>query len=319
MKALAEYILRGRLQSLIVALVGFFFPLISSAAIALVTLSKGAKEGILLFLWISLALVLIQQAGSEKPLLTIVSIASIGLMVVAAKVHKTLASWQWTLLTIILVASFVSMTLGILKDSFVTDLVVASQEMFNALVSEDNAQRTMALNESMKFGFIDTGLALFAIIAGITLVTKSFALGFIAVLLATGSIMSLMLARWWQADVFNPGGFQNEFHSFTIEAKVAVFLFFVLMVGLILPQSAQIWAELAVLPLLVAGISLIHFTVRLFRKPETLLAFETLLALIYVGMIMVGKPVLLVLVLLALTDSLIDLRSRLEGYKNSKA
>jgi hypothetical protein len=35
-------------------------------------------------------------------------------------------------------------------------------------------------------------------------------------------------------------------------------------------------------------------------------------------MIMVGKPVTLLLVVLGLTDSLIDLRSRLEGYLNAK-
>ena len=92
MKALAEFILRGRLQALIVALIGSFFPLISSAAIALVSLCKGAREGTLLFLWIALALVLIQQAGSENPLLTAVSIASLGIMVVAATVHKIMAS-----------------------------------------------------------------------------------------------------------------------------------------------------------------------------------------------------------------------------------
>ena len=78
MKALAEFILRGRLQALMVALIGSFFPLISTAVIALVSLCKGAKEGTLLFLWVSLALVLLQQSGTENPLLTAVSIVSLG-------------------------------------------------------------------------------------------------------------------------------------------------------------------------------------------------------------------------------------------------
>ena len=288
MKALAEFILRGRLQALIVALVGSFFPLISSAAIALVSLSKGAKEGILLFLWISLALVLIQQAGSENPLLTAVSIASLGIMVVAATVHKILASWQWTLLATIVVAGVISLAFGMLMGSSVTALVATAQEMLTAVKSQgQDAQLSFALTESML-------------------------LGLVATILAIGSFMSLALARWWQAGIYNPGGFQNEFHSFTIEAKVAVLLIIVLMVGQILPKSAQIWTELAALPLLVAGIALVHFTVKLFGQGKQWLAF------LYVGMIMVGKPVILVLVVLALTDSLIDLRSRLEGYKNSK-
>ena len=288
MKALAEFILRGRLQALIVALVGSFFPLISSAAIALVSLSKGAKEGILLFLWISLALVLIQQAGSENPLLTAVSVASLGIMVVAAIVHKVLASWQWTLLAIVVAAVIISLAFGILMGSSVTSLVAAAQEMLaNVKNQEQDTQLSIELTESML-------------------------LGLVATILAIGSMMSLMLARWWQAGIYNPGGFQKEFHSFTIEVKVAVLLVAIVLTGQILPNSSQIWAELAALPLLVAGIALVHFTVKLFGQGKQWLAF------VYVGMIMVGKPVTLLLVVLGLTDSLIDLRSRLEGYKKPK-
>lgn len=288
MKALAEFILRGRLQALIVALIGSLFPLISSATIALVSICKGAKEGTLLFLWVSLALVLINQAGSENPLLTAVSIASLGIMVITATVHKIMASWQWTLLAIVLVSVAVSLAFGILMGSSVTNLLAAAQEMLSNVKSqEQDAQLSIGLTDSML-------------------------LGLVATILAVGSMMSLMLARWWQAGIYNPGGFQKEFHSYTIDAKIAVLLVVILIVGQLLPQSSKLWAELAVLPLLVAGIALVHFTVKLFGQGKQWLAF------VYVGMIMVGKPVTLILVLLGLTDSLIDLRSRLEGYKNSK-
>jgi hypothetical protein len=288
LKALAEFILRGRLQALIVALIGSFFPLISSAAIALVSICKGAKEGTLLFLWVSLALVLINQAGSENPLLTAVSIASLGIMVIAATVHKVLASWQWTLLAIVAVSVAVSLAFGIFMGSSVTNLLATAQEMLSNVKSqEQDAQLSIGLTDSML-------------------------LGLVATILAIGSMMSLMLARWWQAGIYNSGGFQKEFHSYTIDAKIAVLLVVILIVGQLLPQSSKLWAELAVLPLLVAGIALVHFTVKLFGQGKQWLAF------VYVGMIMVGKPVTLILVLLGLTDSLIDLRSRLEGYKNSK-
>ena len=289
MKALAEFILRGRLQALVVALIGSFFPLISSAAIALVSLCKGAREGALLFLWIALALVLIQQAGSENPLLTAVSIASLGIMVVAATVHKIMASWQWTLLATVIVAVICALGFGIFMGSSVTALVATAEEMLSAVTSqEQNAQLNIAITESML-------------------------LGLVATILAIGSFMSLALARWWQAGIYNPGGFQKEFHGFTIEVKIASLLAVVLLSGQILPQAWKIWTELAALPLLVSGIAFVHFAVKLFNQGRQWLAF------LYVGMILVGKPVVLILVLLGLTDSLIDLRSRLEGYKNSKA
>lgn len=288
MKALAEFILRGRLQALIVALIGSFFPLISTAAIALVSLCKGAKEGTLLFLWVSLALVLIQQSGSENPLLTAVSIVSLGIMVLAAEVHRVMASWQWTLLVIVVIAVVSAQGFAILMGSSVTSLVATAQDLLNAVKSQgQDAQLSVALSESML-------------------------LGLVATILAIGSMMSLMLARWWQAGVQNPGGFQKEFHSFSIDAKIAVILIVILVVGQFFSQSAQIWVDIAALPIIIAGIALVHFAVKLFGQGRQWLAF------LYVGMIMVGKPVTLLLVVLALTDSLIDLRSRLEGYKKAK-
>ena len=288
MKALAEFILRGRLQALIVALIGSFFPLISTSAVALVSLCKGAKEGTLLFLWVSLALVLLQQSGSENPLLTAVSIVSLGIMVLAAEVHRVMASWQWTLLVIVVVAVISAQGFAILMGSSLTSLVATAQDLLNAVKSQgQDAQTSIVLSESML-------------------------LGLVATILAIGSIMSLMLARWWQAGVQNPGGFQKEFHGFSIDAKIAVMLIVILVVGQFFSQSAQIWVDIAALPLIIAGIALVHFAVKLFGQGRQWLAF------LYVGMIMVGKPVTLLLVVLGLTDSLIDLRSRLEGYKKPK-
>ena len=289
MKALAEFILRGRLQALIVALIGSFFPLISTSAVALVSLCKGAKEGTLLFLWVSLALVLLQQSGSENPLLTAVSIVSLGIMILAAEVHRVMASWQWTLLVIVVVAVISAQCFAILMGSSVTSLVATAQDLLNAVKSQgQDAQLSIALSESML-------------------------LGLVATILAIGSMMSLMLARWWQAGVQNPGGFQKEFHGFSIDAKIAVILIVILVVGQFFSQSAQIWVDIAALPLIIAGVALVHFAVKLFGQGRQWLAF------LYVGMIMVGKPVLLLLVVLGLTDSLIDLRSRLNGYKKPKA
>ena len=287
MKALAEFILRGRLQALVVALIGSFFPLISSAAIALVSLCKGAKEGTLLFLWVSLALVLAQRAGAENSLLTAVSISSLGIMVFTASVHRVLASWQWTLLATVLVAVICAQGFGLFMGSSVTALVATAQEMLNAVTSEEQTRSSVSLTESM-------------------------VLGLIATILAVGSVMSLMLARWWQAGIKNPGGFQKEFHSFAIDANIAVMLILVLIAGQFFSKNTQIWADLAALPLFIAGIALVHYMVKLFNQGKQWLVF------LYAGIIMLGKPVTLILVVLSLTDSLIDLRSKLDGYKKPK-
>ena len=54
MRGLAEYVMLGRRQAIIIVLLSGFFPLlyfISAAVIALVTLRKGQAEGLILLLW----------------------------------------------------------------------------------------------------------------------------------------------------------------------------------------------------------------------------------------------------------------------------
>ena len=286
LKALAEFILRGRVQALIVALVGSFFPLVSSATVGLVALCKGSKEGFLLFLWASLPLVVMQQVGSENMLLTAVSVASLGIMVIAASLHSLYASWQWTLIATVVVAIICVALFGFLMAADVTQLLVVAQQMFETMQSSD------------------------APVASV--ISEPLVLGLVAVILAVGCVMSLMIARWWQSAVYNPGGFQEEFHGFTISSKVAVILLATFLIGRLIPEGYQLWADLALLPFLIAGIALFHSTVKLFGLGSQWVAF------LYVGLIFMGKPVTLVLVGLGLAESLIDLRSRLDGFKNSK-
>jgi hypothetical protein len=288
LKALAEFILRGRVQALLVALVGSFFPLVSSATVALVTLCKGSKEGLLLFLWASLPLVVLQQVGNENMLLTAVSVASLGIMVVAAYLHSLYALWQWTLIAIVAVAITCAAIFGFLMSADVSELLVVAQQMFEA-VQAQQADKSIA-----------------------SALTEPLVLGLIAMTLAVGCVMSLLIARWWQSAVYNPGGFQEEFHGFTISSKVAVILLAIFLMGRLIPEGYQLWANLALLPFLMAGIALFHSTVKLFGLGGQWVAF------LYVGLIFMGKPVTLVLVGLGLAESLIDLRSRLDGFKNSK-
>ncbi len=286
MKALAEFILRGRVQALIIALVGSFFPLISSATVGLVALCKGSKEGFLLFLWASLPLVVMQQVGSENMLLTAVSVASLGIMVIAAFLHSVYASWQWTLIATVVVAIMCAALFGFLMAADVTELLITAQQMLEAMQS-GNAPDASAFSEPL-------------------------VLGLVAVILAVGCVLSLLLARWWQSGVYNPGGFQKEFHGFTISSEVAVILLALFLIGRLIPEGYQLWADLVLLPFLLAGIAMIHSTIKLYGLGGQWVAF------LYVGLIFMGKPVTLVLIGLGLADSLINLRSRLDGFKNPK-
>jgi hypothetical protein len=221
-------------------------------------------------------------------LLTAVSVASLGIMVVAAYLHSLYALWQWTLIAIVAVAITCAAIFGFLMSADVSELLVVAQQMFEA-VQAQQADKSIA-----------------------SALTEPWVLGLIAMILAVGCVMSLLIARWWQSAVYNPDGFQEEFHGFTISSKVAVILLAIFLVGRLIPEGYQLWADLALLPFLIAGIALIHSTVKLFGLGSQWVAF------LYVGLIFMGKPITLVLVGLGLAESLIDLRSRLDGFKNPK-
>jgi hypothetical protein len=120
----------------------------------------------------------------------------------------------------------------------VTELLLIAQQMFETMQSAD-APVDSAISEPL-------------------------VLGLVGVILAVGCVMSLLLARWWQSAVYNPGGFQEEFHGFTISSKVAVILLAFFLIGRLIPEGYQLWADLALLPFLIAGIALFHSTVKLF-------------------------------------------------------
>ncbi len=94
MKALAQFVMRGRFQALLVTVVGagsLLFSPISAAALALVTLRKGAGEGAWLLFWALLpAGSLVYLYGDSGPLSLLVSTAVLA-WVLRATVNLPLA------------------------------------------------------------------------------------------------------------------------------------------------------------------------------------------------------------------------------------
>jgi len=287
-KALAEYILRGRIQAFVVALLGNFFPFLGPAAVALVSLVKGLTQGFWVFMWVSLPLMLLHYMSADNPLLIAVSIASLGLMVIAGTVHQALASWQWTILATIAASIVVAIGFGLLMTANVNDLIGQIMAVF-AEISEMQGDTLQQLT-----------------------ITKSSLLGVIAIVLSVGCVISMLMARWLQSLIYNPGGFQKEFHTFKIESKTTVVLISAVLLGVMLPKDYQFWTTLAAIPLLLSGIALIHFSVK-----QLQLGGHWLI-LFYVAPFLFGALVAVFLVGLAAGDSFLDIRSRLLKYKNRK-
>ncbi len=289
MQALANFVLRGRSQACLSAFLGSFLPLLGPACIGLVGLSKGVKEGLLIFLWVSLPLLLLHLLSADSAFLTALSLLSLGLLVVAAAAHSLLAQWQWTIIVTVITAAVLVLLLGVSMSAEVSALLKTVENMMAEIaVSSDGAGNSIA-------------------------VTRPLVLGLIAMALSLASILSLMISRWWQALLYNPGGFQQEFHGFAVDRAIGIPLIAVILAGQLLPQDYQFWIGLATLPLLIAGFALMHFAVKLFQLGSHWLA------LLYIALILFGAWVNLLIVAMAAADSFLDLRSRFTDVKNRQS
>ena len=114
-----------------------------------------------------------------------------------------------------------------------------------------------------------------------------------------------MLARSWQAGLYNPGGFRKEFHGLRLSPAVAIVCAITMVVGPILGLNAILLAWAAGTPLVLAGLALVHGVFA--RKQWS----GNWLAMFYVALVLLGPNLLMLLVVLAFVDSWLDIRGRI--------
>ena len=286
MRALAELIMRGRAQACGVAVFGSLLPIISPASIGLVTLRKNSSEGLIVALWALLPWLALYLTSTMSPLLTLAPAAALIVIVVAANILRTTVSWQWTLIGAGIASAVAVSIVGVVASGDVDQVVAEVAD----LVAQVSAQAGVSEELSL-------------------VPDRTFVLGLLAWMVALTVVCGLFVARWWQALLFNPGGFREEFHGFRLEQRVAVMLFAIVVAGVALPREYTPWVELMSLPLLIAGVALIHSSVALMNWGVHWLG------LMYFGLFFIG-PTGAVLVGLGLVDSILNLRSRLAAFKN---
>ena len=85
--------------------------------------------------------------------------------------------------------------------------------------------------------------------------------GILGLMNAFSCVMCLLLARWWQSMLYNPGGFGTEFRALRLAPQVTMVL---VVSGLMIASAGmqyRVWAVLTALPLTLAGIALVHYKV----------------------------------------------------------
>ncbi len=275
MKALAEFAMRGRFQALLITVIGagsLLFSPISAAVLALVTLRKGAGAGAWLLFWGLLpagALVVWYGDASSLALL-------LGVMILALVLRTTVS-----LSLAVLAGAGVGLLTGAL-------LLLFSGAMLDQLVAAfDSFLASMEQQLSEAEGGADVTLPRPSVLQ-------------VAGLMGTGSgalaLASLMLARYWQAALYNPGGFGEEFRALSLPPAVAS----ALALGALAIGTAGLeyrgWAMSLLLPLTFCGLALGH------SRAHWAGWSGGWLAAFYAAWVLLD-PLKLLLVLLAVADS----------------
>jgi len=112
-----------------------------------------------------------------------------------------------------------------------------------------------------------------------------------------------LLARGWQAALYNPGGLRTEFHRLRLSPVFAVVLpppWSLVRTG----ADAVLLAWAAGTPLFLAGLALVHGVVA--RKKLS----RQWLVMFYVALVLLGPSLMILLVVLAFVDSWLNIRGQ---------
>jgi uncharacterized membrane protein len=235
LKGLAEFVMRGRLQALLLVMAGagsLLFCWISAAALALVTLRKGAVAGAWLYMWALLpAGTLMYVLGDSGPLALLT-----GTMVLALVLRGTV-SLPLSVLAAVAVGMLSGLALLTVSGEYLGQLVTYFGEVLGALeqqMSQGGQAVVLPRPDAVQIaGMLGAGTAMM-------------------------SVLCLLLARYWQAALYNPGGFGEEFRALHYPVLATLVMVVAALVLFSMGLRFRTWAMLCLIPLTFAGLALVH-------------------------------------------------------------
>ncbi len=300
MRGLANFVMRGTPQAAAVAagfgVLAFLLPpvvLLSGAAIALITLRRGPQHGLnlLLLATVGCGMLAWLLVGAPTPGLILSLLYWAPLLLLAVILRNTI-SLALTLQVMVLLG------FGLLLMLY---LLFGNPEIWWTEMTRDMLRQ---MNEAGMFPDPEVAPALaeffrtWAVLAPGQLIFSA--------LLAI--VLGLLLGRWWQALLYNPGGFQQEFHNLRLGQPAAITMVALLLLSLLIGQ-AQPWllnlTLIAGLIYLLQGLAIVHGAVgRAGLSTAWLVTF-------YVALLFI-LPLWQFLLLFAVADTWIDVRARIK-------
>ncbi len=294
MKALAQFTMRGRMQAVLITVLFAALSLIlqplsllSSAALALVTLRVGAGAGFFVMAVSTGVIALLTQFTMGHPGLALAF---------------TAALWAPVWILAIVLRRTIDLALTTLVGGGLALLLVAGLYT----VFGDPAKLWMQVLEQLL-----QGNEMPAQMGEMQATMAQVLTALSAMVLYFSAMGGLLIGRWWQAMLYNPGGFKKEFLALHIGkwpawAVVGLSLWAMFAQGGVGTLPTDL-AVVALAPFALAGISLVHAWVE-YKQSSV-----WWLVILYVLSFIMLPQVVFTMALVGLSDSWVDWRSRWGG------
>lgn len=247
MKFIANYVMRGPMQAILVAsITGVLslllpvFSCISGAAVGLVTLRVGPAKGVTTALGATAAVAALAGLVWQNPLpgLGLLLGAWLPVWGLAVSLRRTVSLSRTVLLAGLFGAGLV-LGVHVVSDDPAAWWIRLIGDMLGERGAKVSAEQTEVLEQ----------------LAGVMT-------GILGAVFSLSVLGSLLLARWWQALLYNPGGFREEFHGLRLGRHLNVVTLALMVAAAVMSGPA---AGVALDLLLVAlalhvlqGISVVH-------------------------------------------------------------
>lgn len=293
MQAIASFIMRGPAEAVLAVVVAALLPVlsvVSGAPVALVTLRRGPKAGISVALSAAafVGLVMWLMFASVASLLGLLGLL-LPLWLLAVVLRYTVS------LAIMLQAGLLLSTLVLLGYMvYLGDVASWGRTLLDTTIAPFFDQTGVMEDDRV---VMEQVLDYFAPVTLGLLIASSF----------LTVIFNLLLGRWWQALLFNPGGFRAEFQKLRLGQPLAVLASLVFVAAWLM--ELPLFDNLVLLVMVVyalQGIAVVHGVIARARLPRFwLVGF-------YVLMLFIPPHVLTLVSVLGISDAWLDFRERIK-------
>jgi hypothetical protein len=286
MRALADFIMRGRGQAALVMGLAVSLPMlfwVGAAAGSLVLLRRGLKDALSVVVWSLFPVVLWWYYGEPRPLMVVTG------TLVLAQVLRNSQSWPRVLLTSMALGVLFAVVVGQVFAESVQHNVQALQGLLPQVLGDGYRQLSAA--DQARLGEV----------------IQPILIGMMAALLQLICLMALLLARYWQAALYNPGGLGREFRVLRFHPAVSGALLLAMLLSPAGGPEQLMLAPMFSVPLLIAGLAVVHGL----SGQKRIAGFWVVGT--YVSLVLFTQLMYPLLVLLAVVDSLIDFRRVARG------